>query len=120
MFESATIYGTHNQFDFSVSLFFVSLYSELIHIGTQLETIYSKAGLQKDDQTVLRMEPELTQLMARSRDYDELRWAWVGWRNATGKKMRTLYDRFVKLQNIGATDIGQFVFVLDTAMVYWL
>ena len=78
----------------------------MLHLSTQLQSIYSKAKLTKDGKTY-NLEPEITKLMATSRDYDELVWAWVGWRNVTGREMRTLYDRFVQLQNIGAQNIGK-------------
>ena len=81
-------------------------FSEMLHLSTQLQSIYSKAKLTKDGKTY-NLEPEITKLMATSRDYDELVWAWVGWRNVTGREMRTLYDRFVQLQNIGAQNIGK-------------
>ena len=45
---------------------------------------------------------DLTQLMAKSRDYEELTWAWQGWRDETGKKMKDMYEEFVALQNKAA------------------
>lgn len=45
--------------------------------------------------------------MATSRDYDELLFAWKGWRDASGKKMRNNYKRYVELSNKAAMLNGQ-------------
>lgn len=55
----------------------------------------------------LQMEPGLTALMAKSRNYDELVAGWKGWRNATGKQMKDLYAEFVELRNEGAKISGR-------------
>ena len=44
--------------------------------------------------------------MGNSRDYDELKWAWTAWRNATGPQMRSLFTEKVSLFNKGAKDSG--------------
>lgn len=41
--------------------------------------------------------------MAESRDYDELLFAWKGWRDAAGKVIRQDYKRYVELANKAAT-----------------
>lgn len=68
---------------------------------TTLTSIYSTA---KHDGMAL--EPELTEVLAESRDYDELLDAYIGWRNVTGPKMKDLYVKFVELYNKGARDTG--------------
>lgn len=40
--------------------------------------------------------------MAESRDYDELLFAWKGWRDAAGKIIRQDYKRYVELANKAA------------------
>lgn len=45
--------------------------------------------------------------MATSRDYDELLFVWKGWRDASGKKMRNDYKRYVELSNKAAVLNGQ-------------
>lgn len=50
---------------------------------------------------------DLTDIMATSRDYNELLFAWKGWRDASGKKMRNNYKRYVELSNKAATLNGQ-------------
>lgn len=46
---------------------------------------------------------DLQKIMAESRDYDELLFAWKGWRNSAGKILRQDYKRYVELANKAAT-----------------
>ena len=41
----------------------------------------------------------LTELFKTSRDYDVLKFAWKGWRDASGAKMGHKYAEFVDLSN---------------------
>ncbi|KAI9009764.1 zinc-dependent metallopeptidase [Gaertneriomyces semiglobifer] len=52
------------------------------------------------------LDPDLTEVMLSSRNYDELLNAYIGWRNATGPAIKPLYERFVELSNQGARDYG--------------
>ena len=52
-----------------------------------------------------RSLPELEDVMAESRDYDELLDAWVGWRTVS-PPMRDRYARFVEIANEGANELG--------------
>src|SRR4051812_16982734 len=61
---------------------------ELTTLGTKLSGIYGKGKHCKTANDCKDLE-ELTQLMAKSRSYDELLDAWVGWRNVS-KPMRPL------------------------------
>ncbi|XP_034940431.1 angiotensin-converting enzyme isoform X2 [Chelonus insularis] len=47
----------------------------------------------------LRLYPEITQIMAKSRDWDELQWVWTEWRRRSGAQMRDLYTQLVTLNN---------------------
>lgn len=50
---------------------------------------------------------DLTEIMAVSVDWDELLWAWDGWRNASSPGMMPLYPPFVDLQNEAAVMNGE-------------
>jgi len=52
------------------------------------------------------LEPDLVQIMATSRDYDRLQWAWQGWRDAIGRRIKPLYARLVDMMNQAAVDNG--------------
>lgn len=43
--------------------------------------------------------PDLSDIMATSRSYKKLLYAWEGWHNAAGNPLRPKYEEFVKLSN---------------------
>ena len=51
--------------------------------------------------------PDITRLMARSRNYTELEIAWRLWRDATGRHLKDMYAEFVQLGNQGVQELGQ-------------
>ena len=73
---------------------------------SKMERIYSTGKVEDNDGTELALEPDLWNIMATTRDYDRLQFAWKGWRDAVGPKLRPLYKEFVKLKNQGARDTG--------------
>lgn len=52
----------------------------------------------------------LTRIMSTSRDYDELLWAWQGWRDAVGPSAKQDYVRYVELKNEAARANGKLTF----------
>lgn len=52
------------------------------------------------------LEPELTEVMATSRDYDELAYAWREFHNQVGRNIKSDYAKFVELSNKGARNAG--------------
>ncbi|XP_036611538.1 angiotensin-converting enzyme-like [Trichosurus vulpecula] len=83
-------------------------YSELL---ANMETIYNVADVCLEKGPCLFLEPDLTKVMASSRNYDELLWAWKGWRISVGRQLRPIYSRYVELSNKAArlnghTDTG--------------
>ncbi|KAM8945786.1 angiotensin-converting enzyme [Pelodytes ibericus] len=75
---------------------------ELNKILSDMETTYSVAKVCKNDTTCLPLDPDLTEILAKSRDYDELLFAWKGWRDASGKQIRTDFKKYVDLVNKAA------------------
>ncbi|NWS81100.1 ACE enzyme, partial [Toxostoma redivivum] len=69
---------------------------------SDMETTYSVAKVCREGGTCHPLDPDLTDIMATSRDYSELLFAWKGWRDASGKKMRNNYRRYVELSNKAA------------------
>ncbi|KAI9205878.1 peptidyl-dipeptidase A [Polychytrium aggregatum] len=70
-------------------------------IEADMVSIYSTANVDG-----LSLDPDLVKIMAYSRDYDELKHAYLGWRNATGPRMKGLYTAFIDLLNKGARQGG--------------
>ncbi|XP_078079873.1 angiotensin-converting enzyme [Mustelus asterias] len=75
---------------------------EYNNVLSDMETTYSVAKVCRADKTCHPLDPDLTELMATSNDYNELLFAWKGWRDASGKKMRTNFKRYVVLSNKAA------------------
>ncbi|CAD6233911.1 GSCOCG00007388001-RA-CDS [Cotesia congregata] len=42
---------------------------------------------------------EISKIMAKSRDWDELQWVWVEWRRRSGSQIRDLYTQLIFLNN---------------------
>lgn len=78
---------------------------EMENLKADLTGIYGNAVVEIGGKN-LQIEPELTHIMANSRNDTELREAWEKWRDVTGKVMKTKFTRLVELQNIGAKDNG--------------
>ncbi|RWS14509.1 uncharacterized protein B4U79_00787 [Dinothrombium tinctorium] len=68
-------------------------------IVSEMGTIYAKARICVKNKCDLPLDPDIIELMAKERDYETLKEAWVNWRDASGKKMRKLYEEYVKLGN---------------------
>ena len=49
--------------------------------------------------------------MKTKRDPKVLEWAWRGWREATGKKMKNVYAELVDLLNKGAKENSMFIYL---------
>ena len=77
---------------------------ELTQIATELEGMYG-AGKYCRAENGCRGLRELEDVIAESRDYDELLDAWKGWRTIS-PPMRDLYARYVELVNEGAGELG--------------
>ena len=94
------------------------LFQEYEKIISDMENIYATAKIcdYKDrSKCNLALEPELTEILMKSRDPEELKYIWVQWRKATGEKMKSLYKRYVELSNMAAT-LNNFT---DNA-AYWM
>lgn len=79
---------------------------EYNNLLASMETMYSVATVCKDESNCLPLDPDLNKIMAESRDYDELLFAWQGWRNASGRELRNSYKRYVELANLAAKSNG--------------
>ncbi|RKH11008.1 peptidase M2 family protein [Corallococcus sp. CA053C] len=80
--------------------------AELAATAAKLEGLYGKGKYcGKDGKGKCRDLEELSDVMAESRNADELLDAWQGW-HAISRPMRPLYSQLVTLSNAGAKDIG--------------
>ncbi|XP_070558526.1 angiotensin-converting enzyme-like [Ptychodera flava] len=82
-------------------------FNEFNTLVADMETIYSTGTVcdrpgDEDPDKCYVLDPDLYALMANSRDYNELVWAWEGWRDACGPEIKTMYPRYVELSNEAA------------------
>ncbi|MBD1388570.1 M2 family metallopeptidase [Neiella sp. HB171785] len=78
--------------------------AELAKIAADLGGMYGKGKYTTNAGKLLSL-PEMGQIMANSRDADELLELWQGWRQIA-PPMRPLYERQVELANEGAQGLG--------------
>jgi peptidyl-dipeptidase A len=80
---------------------------EIADLEVYLESTYGKGKhcKQIDDEQRCLVLHDLSEILAKSRDYDELLDAWQGW-HAIAPPMRDKYARFVELTNEGARNLG--------------
>ena len=78
---------------------------KLAEIKIQMQNIYSSSQVYDAEKGKnLSLSPDLTNIMASSKRYDYLKFAWQGWRDAVGPSIRPLYEQYVKLSNEGSRD----------------
>jgi peptidyl-dipeptidase A len=83
--------------------------AELTRLGAQLQSMfgagkYCPPGAAQGSAACKNVE-QLSEVLAKSRNYDELVAAWKGWHDI-GAPMRAPYRRFVTLANEGAQEFG--------------
>jgi hypothetical protein len=61
-------------------------------------------------------DTELTVVMGRSRDWDELQFSWIEWRRLTGQKIRDLFEQVVDLSNQAAQLNREYICYSATAV----
>ncbi|CAH1242049.1 ACE [Branchiostoma lanceolatum] len=82
---------------------------QMSKLKNDIETLYSTGKTCRDEnenEVCHPLEPDLERIFATSRDYNELQWAWLGFRDAVGPAMREKFARLVELKNSGAQEHG--------------
>ncbi|MBK7251702.1 MAG: M2 family metallopeptidase [Gammaproteobacteria bacterium] len=86
--------------------------TELTELAARLDAMYGEGsycpkrqGAKTQAATHCPGVDELGEILAKSRDYDQLLDVWTGWHHV-GVQMRKPYERFVALANEGARELG--------------
>jgi peptidyl-dipeptidase A len=79
--------------------------TELTQITARMEATYGEGKYCPEGPDSCRNLDELEEVLAKSRNYDELTEAWAGW-HTMSPPMRKDYERFVELANEGARELG--------------
>ncbi|OCT62270.1 hypothetical protein XELAEV_18043354mg [Xenopus laevis] len=79
----------------------ISMREEYNTILSQMDSIYSTSKVcpPNPNEKCWSLEPELTEIMATSRSYKKLLYAWDGWHNSAGIPLKEKYLKFVQLSN---------------------
>ncbi|MEZ5365799.1 MAG: M2 family metallopeptidase [Bryobacterales bacterium] len=82
--------------------------AEMSRLSATMQSIYGKASYTPKsgpDEGKKLAEPDMTRIMAESRNPSQLQEIWQGWRTLS-PPMREDFERFVALSNEGARDLG--------------
>ncbi|GFE89712.1 M2 family metallopeptidase [Steroidobacter agaridevorans] len=79
--------------------------AELAAVTSKMEGMYGAAKYCPKGPESCKDQTELSDILANSRNYDELTEAWTGW-HSTARPIRKDYVRFVELANEGAKELG--------------
>jgi peptidyl-dipeptidase A len=79
--------------------------AELASVTSKMEGMYGAAKYCPKGPESCKDQTQLTDVLANSRNYNELTEAWTGW-HSTARPLRKEYVRFVDLANEGARELG--------------
>ncbi|XP_071484071.1 angiotensin-converting enzyme-like [Diadema antillarum] len=82
--------------------------AEFNRLTSEMSETYSTATVCRPEQpwNCVTLDPDLSEIMASSTDWDELVWAWKGFRDAVGVPNKPLYAKYVDIANQGARENG--------------
>ena len=77
-------------------------------LSSQLESIYGTTTVCElnDTKVCHTIEPYLEGLMQTEKNYDRLTWAWKGWHDGCGNKVRPVYLEYIDLLNKNVKENG--------------
>lgn len=67
-------------------------------LKTEMNRIYTTAKIEINETTVT-LEPNVTHIFTKVRDYEILKDVWKKWRDSSGRKIRHLYNDYINLSN---------------------
>lgn len=76
---------------------------------------YDEPNCSESSNNRLTLDPHITERLAKSRNFEELKYLWTKWHDATGRLMRSDYLEYVELMNKMAIGNGY-----TDAAEYWL
>ena len=79
--------------------------AELASVTSKMEGMYGAAKYCPKGPESCKDQTQLTDVLANSRNYNELTEVWTGW-HSTARPLRPEYTRFVELANEGAKELG--------------
>ncbi|XP_063906730.1 angiotensin-converting enzyme [Zophobas morio] len=77
-------------------------YNRLINDMLAVYNSASICALKEPFRCGLRLQPDLTNIMAYSRNWDELQYTWTEWRRNTGQNIKDTFEQMISLSNEAA------------------
>lgn len=80
-------------------------YTELLEAVSAMESTYAKVRVcdyHHPENCTLQLEPEISAVLEKSRDPEELKYYWLQWYNKAGTPSRAHFDTYVRLMNEAA------------------
>lgn len=71
---------------------------QLKNLKINMNRIYTTAKVEIN-QTTLSLEPNITNIFTKKRNYDYLKEVWKKWRDASGRKLKKHYPEYINLSN---------------------
>ena len=81
---------------------------------SEMNRMFSTAKIQLNSSFQIPLEPNISDIFLKSRDYDHLADIWKMWRDSSGKKYSKLYPEFIKLSNEATKEYG----ILDNYLIF--
>ena len=77
-------------------------------LQSQMVKIYSttKVCESNNETKCYPLSPDLERILQTEKDYDRLLWAWKGWHDQCGNKVRSKYLSYIDLQNKNMQENG--------------
>ena len=73
---------------------------------SEMNRLFSTAKIKLNDTTLIPLEPNISEIFIKSRDYEYLADIWKSWRDSSGRKYSKLYPEFIKLSNEATREYG--------------
>lgn len=79
-------------------------FNEIQDAVTHMQSTYAKVKVPdyKDSSKLVSLEPEITEVFAKSRDPEELKYYWIKWYDAAGLPSKNDFFKYVELRNKAA------------------
>jgi hypothetical protein len=86
---------------------------------SDMNRIFSTAKIKLNDSAMIPLEPNISEIFLKNRDYDHLANVWKMWRDSSGKNYSKLYPEFIKLSNEATKEYGMHVLFAMFLNVYF-
>ena len=73
---------------------------------SDMNRYFSTAKIELNNSKFISLEPNISDIFQKSRDYNQLANVWKLWRDASGKRYSNLYPQFINLSNEATQDYG--------------